>query len=138
MPAGFPITQEYGEAKDVYGPQGYALGHPGLDFACPVGTPVLAAADGRVAHAGYDPVWPGRGLWVCLDHGRYATYYLHLSDVQVQVGRTVKAGQVIGLSGNTGLSTGPHLHWGVQDDEAMDNGSRGFIDPLLVLLGGRP
>lgn len=83
--------------------------HAGLDFAVPIGTAVHAAMDGTVL--GYQPV--GRtGRYVFLSHpGNRNTYYGHLSQPLVSPGQQVKAGQQIALSGNTGRSTGPHLHW---------------------------
>ena len=83
--------------------------HYGTDFAMPVGTAVEAPADGVVRRV-------TRGLlagnYVVLDHGNgYQTRYMHLSKVRVHPGDTVQQGQVIGLSGNTGRSTGPHLHY---------------------------
>jgi len=83
--------------------------HYGTDFAMPVGTAVEAPADGVVRRV-------TRGLlagnYVVLDHGNgYQTRYMHLSKVRVHTGDTVQQGQVIALSGNTGRSTGPHLHY---------------------------
>ena len=61
---------------------------------------------------------------------------MHLSKREVKAGDTVKEGQLIGYSGNTGLSTGPHLHWGTRPlNPNMNNGYRGFIDPSIVLNG---
>jgi murein DD-endopeptidase MepM/ murein hydrolase activator NlpD len=84
--------------------------HAGIDFGAPVGSPVRAVADGKVEIAG--PV-SGFGNHVRLQHKGFETSYSHLSEISagVVVGATVAQGQVIALSGNTGLSTGPHLHF---------------------------
>lgn len=85
--------------------------HRGLDIATSNGTPVLAADSGRVIVAG----WPdngGYGNRVEIDHGNgYVTRYAHLSRIDVVVGQTVARGNVLGLEGSTGRSTGPHLHF---------------------------
>lgn len=86
--------------------------HYGVDIAGMVGSPVRAAADGRVAFAGRRS---GYGLTVVLDHdyGRQ-TLYGHLSRIMVKVGQRVTKGEVIGRMGSTGLSTGPHVHYEVR------------------------
>jgi murein DD-endopeptidase MepM/ murein hydrolase activator NlpD len=82
--------------------------HEGLDFAAPLGTPVQAVADGRVVLSERLRV---RGEAVVLAHGAgLCTGYWHLAERRVRVGEEVRAGQVLGLLGSTGLSTGPHLH----------------------------
>ncbi len=83
--------------------------HAGQDFGAPAGVPVLAPGDGVVALA--EPLTV-RGNAVIVDHGRgvYAGYW-HLSEIRVTPGQAVKTGDVLGLVGNTGLSTGAHLHW---------------------------
>ncbi len=87
--------------------------HIGLDIAVPEGTPVHAAAAGRVAQAG----WAGDyGILITVDHeDGYSTYYAHLRRAEVDVGQYVEQGQIVGLSGNTGLSTGPHLHFEIRE-----------------------
>ncbi|MCW8327552.1 murein DD-endopeptidase MepM [Photobacterium sp. SDRW27] len=83
--------------------------HNGTDFATPIGTPVLAAGDGVVVKARKHPL---AGNYVVIKHGReYMTRYLHLHRLLVKVGDKVTMGQRIALSGNTGRSTGPHLHY---------------------------
>jgi len=85
--------------------------HNGQDLAVPSGTPVFAAASGVVTTSQLDPR-NINGEWIKLDHGDgWGTAYLHLSQRMVQVGQQVQAGQQIGLSGSTGRSTGPHLHF---------------------------
>ena len=82
--------------------------HAGWDFSAPAGTPVMAAADGKVTRAG---VLGGYGKVVFLDHGKIETRYAHLSVILVKVKQPVKQAQVIGKVGSTGLSTGNHLHY---------------------------
>lgn len=93
-------------------------GHFGTDFACPVGTPVWAAGDGVVVQAG--PAG-GAGNMITIRHDDgLTTNYMHLSKIgkTTRVGQRVEAKTVIGYSGNTGLSTGPHLHFGVRKNGA--------------------
>ena len=106
-------------------PLGGGVGfHPGLDFDATSGTPIEAAAAGVVVMAGD---CGGYGNCVVIDHGTsVATLYGHQSEVLTQVGDHVEAGQVIGLVGSTGMSTGPHLHF-----ELRVHGIP--IDPLTVL-----
>jgi murein DD-endopeptidase MepM/ murein hydrolase activator NlpD len=95
---------------DRYGPRG-AGWHAGLDFPAATGTPVTAAAAGRVSFSGYDD---GYGLTVVLDHGNgLRTRYAHLSVAAVAPGTAVLAGQLVGRVGATGHATGPHLHFEV-------------------------
>ncbi len=83
--------------------------HSGVDIVAPAGTPVRAAAPARVAAV---QVFKVRGLVIILDHGRGVfTLYCHLSKADVKPGQIVDVGEVIGRSGNTGRSEGPHLHW---------------------------
>jgi murein DD-endopeptidase MepM/ murein hydrolase activator NlpD len=83
--------------------------HTGWDLRAATGTPVGAAASGRVAYAGLMDI---RGHHVIIDHGYgIFTGYSHLSQIHVTRGQTVRAGQIIGVSGNTGRSGGAHLHW---------------------------
>ncbi len=89
--------------------------HKGVDLRAPLGTPVLAAADGMVVYTRW---WGRGGLSIKLDHGNnVVTVYRHLSRVRVLRGTYVRAGQRIGLSGASGRVTGPHLHF-----EFWDNG----------------
>ncbi|MFZ2173033.1 MAG: M23 family metallopeptidase [Rhodococcus sp. (in: high G+C Gram-positive bacteria)] len=95
--------------------------HGGIDIAAPVGTAVLAAADGEVIDAG---AASGFGLWVRLLHDDgTVTVYGHVNDYSVSVGQQVSAGQQIATVGNRGQSTGPHLHFEVHDA----NGNK--VDP---------
>lgn len=95
--------------------------HKGIDFACPVGTKVFAVADGRVARSGWenaDNHSQGYGTRVMqhLTWGgvQFFCWYGHLSECLVKEGDKIFSGQLLGLSGNTGHSTGPHLHFGIR------------------------
>ncbi|HHF1669137.1 TPA: murein DD-endopeptidase MepM [Haemophilus influenzae] len=102
--------------------------HKGVDFSVSQGTPVIAPADGTVEKVAYQS--GGAGRYVMLRHGReYQTVYMHLSKSLVKAGQTVKKGERIALSGNTGISTGPHLHY-----EFHINGRA--VNPLTVKLPG--
>lgn len=83
--------------------------HNGTDFAVPVGTPIKAPDAGVISRAGHGQ--GGEGTYIVLDAGGTVHKFFHLSKIEVQPGQQVKKGQLIGLTGNTGLSTGPHLHW---------------------------
>jgi murein DD-endopeptidase MepM/ murein hydrolase activator NlpD len=98
--------------------------HGGVDLEAPYGTVVLAAAAGRVVHAGWAA---GHGRQVVVDHGHgLRTVYSHLSQLLVEDGTRVRGGEALGTVGNSGRSTGPHLHFEVtQDGEGLD--------PLAVL-----
>lgn len=86
--------------------------HEGLDIAVPEGTPIRAAKGGTVIMASYNG---GYGNYTCIDHGSgLSTCYAHQSSFAVSAGQRVSQGQVIGYSGNTGASTGPHLHFEVR------------------------
>lgn len=120
MPADGPVGSPYGVISIYHGKvSGF---HGGVDITVPAGTPVRSAADGLVRLA---EALPLSGNAVLIDHGLgVVTAYLHLSEISVQVGQRVGAGEVIGRVGSTGLATGPHLHWGLRI-----NGVR--VDPLL-------
>jgi murein DD-endopeptidase MepM/ murein hydrolase activator NlpD len=93
--------------------------HNGIDYGTPQGTPVWAVADGTVTRAGWDD---GGGNIVCVKHAlSLETCYMHLSKINVRVGERVPQKTVIGESGTTGLSTGPHLHFGMRRGGAWVN-----------------
>jgi murein DD-endopeptidase MepM/ murein hydrolase activator NlpD len=119
-PAKGPITTRFGQV-------GWASprGHAGLDIAAPSGAPVVAAASGQVLVAA--PSGGGYGIHIIIDHGRgLRTVYAHLSRLHTATGQQVSRGQLIGLVGSTGFSTGPHLHF-----ETRQNGD--LLDPLGYL-----
>lgn len=93
--------------------RGYSGVHTGIDLAAPVGTPVFAANSGVVVFAGWSTF--GYGNTVVLAHGPFLTLYGHLSQINVRCAQLVGVGQPIGGVGNTGNSTGPHLHFEIRD-----------------------
>ncbi len=104
---GIDISSRYGVRSNPFG-NGHEF-HNGIDFIVDRGTPVLATGPGRVEAAGYDGPNGNRAV---IDHGfGYRSVYAHLSKVHVKAGDPVERGQVVGLSGNTGRSSGPHLHY---------------------------
>lgn len=110
------ITQLFG--KTVAAKRLYTSGsHNGVDFGTPVGTPVKAALAGTVIGTGNTDLQPGCysfGKWVMVSHANgLSTMYGHFSSISVKQGDKVETGDTLGLSGNTGYSTGPHLHFGV-------------------------
>jgi murein DD-endopeptidase MepM/ murein hydrolase activator NlpD len=93
--------------------------HKGVDLAGPIGTPILATADGTVARADW---FSSYGLYVQLEHGgNLQTRYGHMSRLNVAAGQRVRKGEVIGYVGSTGRSTGPHLHYEVRINGAAVN-----------------
>ncbi len=110
-------------------------GHEGIDWPMGENTPVLAAASGEVIEAGVIPGFRPLGNAVVIDHGSgYETWYAHLFTSTVNIGDEIVAGQQIALSGNTGNSTGPHLHFHVTHNQDITNpfGWRGDTpDPLI-------
>ncbi len=96
--------------------------HSGMDFSAPTGAPVYATGKGKVVKV--KKLRKGYGYHVVIDHGfNYETLYAHLSKIKVRTGQRIKRGDVIGLVGNTGTSTAPHLHY-----EVHKNGKR--INPI--------
>ncbi len=120
--AHFTITPAFGPSNVVleppFGP--YKHFHTGIDLAAPLGTPVMAAADGLVVAVGHSSI--GYGNYVVIAHGAtIATLYGHLLLTNANVGDRVGRGQLIGLEGSTGLSTGPHVHFELRvNDLAID------------------
>ena len=121
------ITQYFGNtAFATKNPQAYSgKGHNGVDFGIPIGTPVKTALSGIIAGSGnMDLVNGGRcrsyGKWIMVKHyNGLSTLYGHLSLINVTNGQQVSTGEVIGYSGNTGYSTGPHLHFSVYATEGV-------------------
>jgi murein DD-endopeptidase MepM/ murein hydrolase activator NlpD len=121
-----------GETRSGFGMRrhpilGYYKMHTGVDWAAPIGTPILAAGNGTVIEAGWHS---GYGRRVEIQHANgYVTAYNHMSGFArgIKEGIRVKQGQVVGFLGSSGLSTGPHLHY-----EVMVNGH--FVDPMRVRL----
>ncbi|RJU01970.1 M23 family metallopeptidase [Arthrobacter frigidicola] len=132
---GWPFSQVFGvnptlnNPHPVYGNY-QPYGHDGIDIACPMDTPIYAPGDGVVDFSGdgrdmpydmcikwgftTDPAakW-ATGLAVFIDHGEFGTYYAHMNrtDLDHMTGQRISAGTLLGLSGNSGRSGGPHVHW---------------------------
>ena len=116
------VNSLYGVRKDPM--DGILRNHNGVDLEADDGAIVSAAADGLVIWAGWNS---GHGRQVIVEHvGEYRTSYSHLSQILTTVGATISAGDPVGLVGNSGRSTGPHLHFEVTHDEM-------YLDPLDLL-----
>ena len=114
------ITSRYGYRRHPVNRK-YMM-HKGIDFRAATGTKVYASKTGRVVYAAWER---GYGRIVRIEHAdNYSTCYAHLSRFQVSVGDIVKQGEVIGLSGNTGVSTGPHLHFEIRYKGKSENPAR--------------
>ena len=117
IPNGVPIQAL--RISDRYGPRIHPVRkkrvmHHGIDFKANQGTPVYATADGIVEFGGFHKS-SGYGKLIILQHNLgFKTYYGHLKTVKVKSGEYISKGQLIGLSGNTGMSTGPHLHYEIR------------------------
>ncbi|MEW6308095.1 MAG: M23 family metallopeptidase [Bacillota bacterium] len=107
-----------GQVTSRYGPR-WGQMHTGIDIAAPTGSPIKAAAAGKVTTA----AWLGRyGRTIVVDHGSgFETLYAHLSAYAAKVGATVSQGEIIGRVGSTGNSTGPHLHFEVRQGDKAKN-----------------
>ncbi len=117
-----PISSGFGIRSDPF--TGVRRFHAGLDIVVPLGTPVKAAIDGKIADLGYNANY---GNYIIISNGDgLQTLYAHLEAFSVNIGQTVRQGSVIGKSGNTGYSTGPHLHFGVYRQGIA-------VDPLKLL-----
>lgn len=107
-----PITGIYGIKRYLNGK--YNNYHTGIDFASEYGEKIKATNNGKIVLAKYFSKYNSNGNLIYIDHGLgVGSVYLHLSKILVKEGDIVKKGQVIGLVGSSGRSTGPHLHWGV-------------------------
>lgn len=124
LPVPYPVTSHFAYAADYFSGSRY---HTGVDMACPTGTPVTNVMGGQVTFAGYSDA--GYGYLVVVENDGVQSFYGHLSRINVQPGQTVNAGAIVGETGSTGRSTGPHLHW-----EVRMNGTA--VDPLQTTLPG--
>ncbi|MCA9837298.1 MAG: M23 family metallopeptidase [Trueperaceae bacterium] len=121
------MTSGYGTPRR-YISGGNVSFHTGADIAAPQGTPIRASNDGVVLISNFYPI---KGGLTVIDHGASVfSFYFHQSKFLVQVGDTVKRGQIIGEVGTTGLSTGPHLHWEMQINGVPTN-PLDWVDKLL-------
>lgn len=114
----FPVTTTYGEKSNIW-TMGY---HPGVDYGTPMNTPALSVGNGVVDKTGRDADY-GNYVWIKYPWG--TAIYGHLNRADVREGQAVQLGQEVGLTGNTGKSTGPHLHF-----ETRVNGQ--IVDPSTV------
>jgi len=105
----YPVTQEWGVNPADYVRFGLK-GHNGVDYGTPTGTPIIAPHSGAVIEAAYDAT--GYGNYVKIENDKEGSILAHFQSFNVNAGDTVSEGQQVGLSDNTGNSTGPHLHWG--------------------------
>lgn len=119
-----PVGEEY-RISSHFGFQTHPINfkkrhHDGLDISAPIGTPVLATANGKVLIATQDDNKFGK--YIKIEHQEnLQTFYAHLSEINVKKGQIIEKGQVIGKVGNTGLSTGPHLHYEIiRDGKKVD------------------
>lgn len=103
MPCSGTITSRYGMRNGKM--------HYGIDIAAPTGTKVISLYSGTVSASGSDS---SRGIYLAIKGGKIEQWFYHLSKRYVTSGQTIKAGQVVAAVGNTGRSTGSHLHWGIK------------------------
>jgi murein DD-endopeptidase MepM/ murein hydrolase activator NlpD len=104
--------------------------HQGVDISEPYGTPVMAAAAGKVVYAGH---YYNYGKFIVIDHGSgYQTAYGHLSKIDVKEGMAITKGQLIGQVGQTGRATAPHLHYEVRQDGQPVDPTDYFFDDVAA------
>ncbi len=138
LPLGLPL--EGSHVNSIFGLRVHPIKqlfsqHKGIDFSAPRGTPVLSTADGVVAKADASGNSSYGKYIVIKHHFGYSTVYAHLDAVEVRAGNKVKAQEVIGLSGNTGRSSGPHLHYEIRYlDEPID--PKRFLDKATTTREG--
>ncbi len=118
----FPLREEEMQGISAQYEQGK---HDGVDFIAAEGSDILAVADGTVITAEYDAE-QGKGFYVRVEHGGYESLCAHCSELLVSTGQQVKAGDVIAKVGSSGLSTGPHLHFVLSEDNET-------VDPMFYL-----
>ena len=108
--SGYKLTSPFGMRKHPV--LGVVRMHNGVDMACAQGTPIYATRAGKVTRTAYQA--GGAGNYVSINHlDGFSSVYMHMTHYVVSAGQTVSQGQLIGYVGNTGLSTGPHLHFGI-------------------------
>lgn len=128
----YPVTGTFGPRESIFIPgMGWTLPfHYGIDWGAPTGTPIYAAHEGVVTASGWDYSGYGGGYEIAISHGAYTTWYLHMHKPSaLKKGDKVKRGQFLGNVGNTGFSTGSHLHF-----ELHINGTA--VDPAPFLRAG--
>ena len=136
-----PLSQKFGENPSRYAQFGMA-GHDGIDYAVPAGTPIFAGSEGKVTKITNTTGGYGKSATVWDQQNNLSIVYAHLGDLDVKVGDSVTPGTQLGKSGNTGNSTGPHLHIGVGNADSAGartnrgNGYDGWIDPATTITFG--
>jgi len=125
----YPVTQDWNDPRyrSSYTKFGL-LGHNGIDYGVPTGKKVIAPHDGKIIESLFDA--NGYGWYVKIENEEEGSILAHFKEQSsCKVGSTVKQGEQVGLSGNTGNSTGPHLHWGYyRFPRKKDNGFSGTVD----------
>ena len=122
------LSQGFGEHPEWYAPFGM-LGHNGIDYAIPTGRELYSCINGRITERALDQY--GYGNYIKVENEDCGVLYGHLKEFKVSVGDEIVAGQLLGISDNTGNSTGSHLHFGLfPKPRDRDNGYAGYIDPL--------
>ena len=105
--------------------------HHGIDFAVPIGTKILSVDNGYVMFVKHNSITAGN--YIAIRHKKYITRYMHLNKILVKVGDKIKRGDCIALSGNTGYSTGPHLHFEILiKNKAVDPLKINFVDTAIL------
>ncbi len=133
-----PVSWKIGKLTSKFGPRpnpfkkGEIKQHNGVDIGVPVGTKVYAVTAGKVVFSGEDLPDHGGGILVDIKSGNRYARYGHLSRTLVSVGERVEAGDLIGISGNTGMSTGPHLHFEIFFWDSKKKTSV-YIDPMKFI-----
>lgn len=132
----YPLSLRFGENPELFRKVSFKgvslLGHPGLDFDLPPKTAILAVQHGVVLDVRNDP--DGYGQSVVISHRWGQTFYAHLSEIRVEKGQQAAAGQTIGLSGDSGITDHPILHFGLRLlPYSIDDGWCGFTDPAPYL-----
>ncbi|WP_409276376.1 M23 family metallopeptidase (plasmid) [Neobacillus sp. SCS-31] len=115
------ITSKFGEVSSIH-----KTPHTGIDIALPENSPIKAITEGVVDRIYTGTGSIGKGLSIQMEDGTRAIYG-HMNDVSVKVGERIEPGEIIGLTGNTGNSTGPHLHFGLKANDGS------FLDPSPLL-----
>ena len=122
----FTKTFLFGEAPNWYVNQ-FKEPHNGIDYAVPIGTPIVACDNGILAWA--DNVPDADGCGIILSHSWGRSIYWHTSENLAKYGTPIAKGELIGKSGATGYATGPHLHFGIQLNNPTLPNIRGYVDP---------
>jgi septal ring factor EnvC (AmiA/AmiB activator) len=129
----YPVSQIFNDVRfrSSYSKFGL-LGHNGVDYGVAQGTQVIAPHDGKIVESALDPSY---GNYIKIENDKELSILAHFKELSpLKIGTEVKQGDNVGLSGNTGNSTGPHLHWGYcLKPRNKDNGFNGYIDQQLVM-----